>query len=417
MFNSHLPSPKKLLEILDGEETPKIDFKQKVNTNKDWMEEMCKDIIAIANGNKETTGQYGYLIFGASDKKNSETGRRDLFKVQDPIDTNKKEFYDKLKSFCNPFPDFERGIVKVEVPNKTGVLITKELLVYAIRPSNKIYHLKKKLQSFGKNEVLVRRVDGEETESADPDLIVILAKERKRPFRIKLITFVVGLILIFSFIYFYSPIEVYPKSAQVLDDLSTTITENRPLIEKNPALLDSSPINVINAKLLSVFDINSPLGRYLYKVEVTLQKNTDKDYWYYGQVRTNWNGEPEYAFFTLSKLYPNYYIKERYEAITNLFYHLFHYFVDRLQKNHEFDTLSSNNIKTSLTATTIKEGTHVIYLYSSQSHNTQENFEFLEFRLLFSTDKTRFYKDWNTTRWYPVDISKVVDNTLLDIKD
>lgn len=58
----------KLQELLEMNESPKLDFKQ-IWKKEDYKGELIKDIISIANGNPMTVGKEGFLVFGVSDDK------------------------------------------------------------------------------------------------------------------------------------------------------------------------------------------------------------------------------------------------------------------------------------------------------------------------------------------------------------
>ena len=57
-----------LEDLLASNENPKLDFKA-IWKAADLKGELIKDIISIANGNPQTVGEEGYLVFGISDDK------------------------------------------------------------------------------------------------------------------------------------------------------------------------------------------------------------------------------------------------------------------------------------------------------------------------------------------------------------
>ncbi len=57
-----------LNDLLAMNENPKLDFKA-IWKPDDLKSELIKDILSIANGNPQTVGEEGYLVFGVSDNK------------------------------------------------------------------------------------------------------------------------------------------------------------------------------------------------------------------------------------------------------------------------------------------------------------------------------------------------------------
>jgi predicted HTH transcriptional regulator len=57
-----------LNDLLAMNENPKLDFKA-IWKPDDLKGELIKDIVSIANGNPQTIGEVGYLVFGVSDDK------------------------------------------------------------------------------------------------------------------------------------------------------------------------------------------------------------------------------------------------------------------------------------------------------------------------------------------------------------
>jgi predicted HTH transcriptional regulator len=55
-------------DLLAMNENPKLDFKA-IWKPDDLKGELIKDIVSIANGNPQTIGEVGYLVFGVSDDK------------------------------------------------------------------------------------------------------------------------------------------------------------------------------------------------------------------------------------------------------------------------------------------------------------------------------------------------------------
>ena len=55
-------------DLLAMNENPKLDFKG-IWKPDDLKTELIKDILSIANGNPQTVGEEGYLVFGVSNDK------------------------------------------------------------------------------------------------------------------------------------------------------------------------------------------------------------------------------------------------------------------------------------------------------------------------------------------------------------
>lgn len=83
-------SEKKVRELLSQDESPILDFKREIysiddpnqHVQKQAVDELVKDIIALANGNTIFAGETGYLVLGADDKKDK-LGIRATFDVGD----------------------------------------------------------------------------------------------------------------------------------------------------------------------------------------------------------------------------------------------------------------------------------------------------------------------------------------------
>ncbi|GAB1472017.1 hypothetical protein MASR2M66_28950 [Chloroflexota bacterium] len=140
----------------------KIDFKAKFydinnsdnNIKERQWNELVKDILALANGNIGTVGQYGYLIIGIADKINS-SGTRDVFDVTE-IPVNQKQVLDKVNSFSkSQLPDLD-----IEPMLFQG----KTIQIIKIPPTPYLYETSKPLvtskTTYHENSVFIRRRDG-----------------------------------------------------------------------------------------------------------------------------------------------------------------------------------------------------------------------------------------------------------------
>ncbi len=161
--------------LIGREEGAKLDFKSESKViyggkveNKEW-DEFIKDILSITNGNIGTATETGYLIIGAGNKLKLD-GTRDLRDVGE-ITINKKQILDKVNSACNP----RIAEINCELVSLDG----KYLFVISIPPSPFLHTLTRDLQGgYRRNNLLIRRKDGEEIYVADDEEKVKLRQEK-----------------------------------------------------------------------------------------------------------------------------------------------------------------------------------------------------------------------------------------------
>jgi hypothetical protein len=99
---------KKLRELLSQDESPNLDFKKEIhdidNPNsyiqQQAIDELVKDVIALANGNAVFAGETAHLVFGANDTKD-ESGKRPISDIGNHRLTASR-ILDIVNSACEP---------------------------------------------------------------------------------------------------------------------------------------------------------------------------------------------------------------------------------------------------------------------------------------------------------------------------
>lgn len=123
----------KLQELIFQEENPKLDFKRDYELKKE-KSEYVKDIIALANGNKNTIGKTAYLVFGIQEKLGSENQvfgidiEKDSQKIQRELNSHINNHIEKPIQGLEVY-DFQIALKKVlviKVPCQDYVLILKK---------------------------------------------------------------------------------------------------------------------------------------------------------------------------------------------------------------------------------------------------------------------------------------------------
>lgn len=139
-----LGEEKKLLELLQQDESPVLDFKREVHhidhensqIRKQAIDELIKDLIALANGNAIFAGETAYLIFGAEDKKDQH-GIRALFDVGEHGLTASR-ILDLVNAACEP---------KIEnIACDEYVIEGKKLLWVTIFPTPYLHETTRRIQ-------------------------------------------------------------------------------------------------------------------------------------------------------------------------------------------------------------------------------------------------------------------------------
>lgn len=171
-----------LKAILQGVETPKVEFKSNWYCNTDRLDdkgwgEFLKDLVSLANGNVGHVGQNGYLIIGASDTDPKSGEQRETFHVEShgmlsDLQKLREITLRKLRELCSPpLSDIKlyfleiaesRALLVIEIPSPIDVLkLDRDLNTRGIR--------------FKKGTVLIRV--GQDISVADPTEIITLKQE------------------------------------------------------------------------------------------------------------------------------------------------------------------------------------------------------------------------------------------------
>ena len=144
-----------IAELINREESPKLDFKQEWYKESDLKTELLKDVIALTNGNIHTIGEPSYLLIGV--KENSNGNELHHVELDKSLDVIKKQLIQNLQNIATPsIQDVEMRFF--EVDSKNILLITIPFHPYLVI-------LKEKLRQFPKDTLLYRA--GEGTVSAD----------------------------------------------------------------------------------------------------------------------------------------------------------------------------------------------------------------------------------------------------------
>jgi len=153
-----------LMKLLNKPETPEVEFKRQLHKIDDSngiikrreKDELIRDILALANGNASTAGNFTYLIIGV-DNHLDDDGNRELFDVGERILTE-AQILEIVNSACEPAIENVRCQIQV--------VYGKRLLVVTIPPSPLVYETTKRLNpssaeaQFTEHVVFTRRNDG-----------------------------------------------------------------------------------------------------------------------------------------------------------------------------------------------------------------------------------------------------------------
>ena len=164
-------------ELLARDESPKLDFKAIWKPN-DLKSELIKDILSIANGNPQTVGEEGFLVFGVSDNK------EEIFDISNTmldIPNNKYADLPALEGYIL------EALNNTVTPAFLGLKLAfmqadeKRILVISIPPHPYLLSLSKDLQlknrTDKKNTVYFRI--GEQINIASPDVIEAFQQKLK----------------------------------------------------------------------------------------------------------------------------------------------------------------------------------------------------------------------------------------------
>lgn len=172
----------KLRELLHSHEGPSLDFKQEwykldsadSQTKKIQKNELIKDILSLANGNVNVSGETSYLVIGASDSMNEE-GERELYDVT----LDKPVTADRLLKIINrvcdpPLSHLDWHFFTVDA---------KKLYVIEIPSSPHVYEITEKLETskrpFDEYTIFTRKGDQITTTSSRERAILAEAKKLK----------------------------------------------------------------------------------------------------------------------------------------------------------------------------------------------------------------------------------------------
>lgn len=147
-----------LLELLQREESPTLEFKREVyriddenvDTRNRQKDELRKDILALANGNSVTAGDIAYLVIGADDRLTT-AGKRNLYDIGDYAITRQR-ILDLVNAVCEPSIEH----IASEVLEVEG----KRLLVITVLPTPYLHETTRRLDPqsgvFSERTVFVR---------------------------------------------------------------------------------------------------------------------------------------------------------------------------------------------------------------------------------------------------------------------
>lgn len=154
---AHIPiDPDRLALFLTQNESPTLEFKR------EWYklegdstaaarqkDELVKDILALANGNAEVVGETSFLVIGAGDHREADGSRR-VYDLGDSV-PSPGQILDIVRAAASP------PLAYLEVqPFQVG---EARLFAVAIPPSPHIHETTRKLQTYSKYAVFIRKGD------------------------------------------------------------------------------------------------------------------------------------------------------------------------------------------------------------------------------------------------------------------